>query len=280
MWTSVEILVPGEAAKQRVVAALGPVRSVIRFAPSSPKPQGQLLVALDSDLSTDALRVLIEGTSKHVPFVLLPPLSGLTPALAQHFVHWATRRAQEPVIATSPEVLRRLVRARKNNATKQLIATASIQGSHLVVWSCEPKRYEVPLAEIPALARLSTKALPAFAVSSSGSRIHWEDGDVDINLDTIRELGDPGVREAHQRRAREEAARYARAIRQFREEKGLRQSDIEGLTERQVRRIEAGESVPQIDSLQRLAAAHAMTANEYLAALARRSSRSPRVSRR
>jgi len=106
------------------------------------------------------------------------------------------------------------------------------------VWSCEPRRFEVPVAQIPVLARMP--ALAKLELSPSGSRIRWPEADVDINLDTIREYADPDVRREHETRARQEASRYAKAIRQLREERGLKQADIEGLTERQVRWLEEG----------------------------------------
>lgn len=48
---------------------------------------------------------------------------------------------------------------------------------------------------------------------------------------------------------------------------GLRQSDIEGLSERQVRRIEKREPISS-EALQRLAADHKMSSDEYLKAVA------------
>jgi hypothetical protein len=182
----------------------------------------------------------------------------------------------EPYIAPSREAVRRIVLARRSGAEKELIASASIDDGKLVVWSCEPRRFDVAVSEIPVLAKLSAGDLAKFELSASGSRIRWPDADVDINLDTIREHADPGVRREHEARARQEATRYADAIRRLREERGLKQSDIEGLTDRQVRRLEQGDTVPQIATLKRLAAAHGMTIDDYLQELAKRSGKSSR----
>jgi len=152
----------------------------------------------------------------------------------------------DPYVASDAASIRRLIHARRIDATDQLIASASIEDKTLIVWSCEPKRYEIPISEIPALGTLGAEALKKLEVSSSGSRIHWEDGDIDINLDTIRAVVDPAVRQAHDAEARQEAAEYSSAIRQLRLEKRLKQSDIEGLTARQVRRLEAGDTVPHM----------------------------------
>ena len=116
----------------------------------------------------------------------------------------------DPYVAPDAASIRRLIHARRIDATDQLIASASIEDRTLTVWSCEPKRYEIPISEIPALGTLGAETLKKLEVSSSGSRIHWEDGDVDINLDTIRAVVDPAVRQAHEAEARQETAVYFR----------------------------------------------------------------------
>jgi transcriptional regulator with XRE-family HTH domain len=60
---------------------------------------------------------------------------------------------------------------------------------------------------------------------------------------------------------------YGVAIRKLRREKGLRQSDIEGLTARQVGRIEAGQRAT-LSALRKLAQAHGMGVDEYMDRLA------------
>ena len=50
----------------------------------------------------------------------------------------------------------------------------------------------------------------------------------------------------------------------------MNQSDITGLTDRQVRRLEEGNTVPHIDTLKKLAVAHEMSIDDYLKELAKR----------
>ena len=59
-----------------------------------------------------------------------------------------------------------------------------------------------------------------------------------------------------------------RAIKAFRTEDKLRQRDIEGISTRQVRRIEKGEVRPRTDTLRHFARAHGLSLNEYLNRLA------------
>ncbi len=89
-----------------------------------------------------------------------------------------------------------------------------------------------------------------------------------MNLETFRELSDPQVLEENQARFRREAKHYAEAIKTLRKSKGLKQDEIAGLSERQVRRLESGEVYPHSSTLNKLAAAHDLAPAEYVRQLA------------
>ena len=61
---------------------------------------------------------------------------------------------------------------------------------------------------------------------------------------------------------------YGDAIRRLRAQHELRQSDVEGLDERHVRRIEKGESPATQSALAKLAESHGMSLGDYLDAVA------------
>jgi hypothetical protein len=279
---NVEILVPSRAAA-RVKDAVGS-HPWARFA-SQPSHHSwpRVLIASLECLDTHEGRHELEELftriqSMHqvvVPIIYLCTVGVRHDHLAwQTFARLSHSVEREPFIAGELDAVRRIVFARRQGAEDDLIASATIDDDKLVVWNCEPRRFEVPVAELPVLAKMSADVRANFEVSQSGSRIRWPGADVDINLDTIREIADPELRREHEARARHEAARYARALRQLREEKGLKQSDIEGLTDRQVRRLEEGGTVPQIETLKKLAAAHGMSINDYLNELAKRTRKS------
>jgi len=281
---NVEILVPNHAAA-KVRETVGSPRWV-RFASQPSRHAGpRLVIALLEDLNTregrhelEQLYARVFSTRRlDIPVIYIGRnVAALHSHLAvETFARWS-RIAREPFIAWQRDAVRRIVFAHRQGAEKDLIASVSVDDDKLVVWSCEPQRFEVAVTDIPVLSRMSAEALGKFEVSESGSRIRWPEADVDINLDTIREIADPEVRREHEARARQEAARYADAIRQVRIEHRLKQSDIEGLTDRQIRRIEEGGTVPQIETLKKLAAAHGLALNDYLNELAKRSRRSPR----
>jgi hypothetical protein len=282
MSAAVEILVP-QPVLPTVKKALGPLPSTsFQTRPSSqvgPHLVVSSLDVLDTPGGRSALDGLLLAASgkKGVAVVLFSAVEVVQGLAALGALARLSGQArQEPYIAPSADAVRRIVFARRSGAEKELMASASIEDDKLVVWNCEPRRFEVAVAEIPVLAKLDAATLAKFELSASGSRLRWPDADVDINLDTIREHADPAVRREHEARARQEAARYANAIRHLREERGLKQSDIPGLTDRQVRRLEDGGTVPQIETLRRLAAAHGMAVDDYLRELAKRSRKSSR----
>lgn len=189
-------------------------------------------------------------------------------AVAADLIEASRSVCSRAFVASDRATLRRLVRARQLGAEDRLIAAAAVDARNLLVWSAEPRLFRVPVDEMPAFRRLSETALQDFQVSASGSRIHWNDGDLDLDLDAVRELVDPDFRRRRERHAREEVARYGKAIRSLRERTGLRQNGIPGVSERQLRRIEEGGVLPRSATLEKLAAAHGMKAPDYLQTLA------------
>lgn len=87
--------------------------------------------------------------------------------------------------------LRRIIAARTRGAHKVLIAHVQIKHDTIVVWSCEPRRYAVKVSKIPSLANMKMQDLMAFQLSHSGSRIHWDAGDIDLGLESIQYFADP-----------------------------------------------------------------------------------------
>jgi hypothetical protein len=109
--------------------------------------------------------------------------------------------------------------------------------------------------------------LTALEVSADGSYVHWPKGDIHLDLGSLRYVVDPAWR------ARTDAARvgqherFGEAVRAVREAHGLRQRDIQGLSARHLRRVEAG-LFPKLATLRVLARAHGMELERYLTAVA------------
>jgi len=130
------------------------------------------------------------------------------------------------------------------------------------------KRVHVPLKKLRPLAGQSGEKLRDFEIDEEGAFIFWPKLDVHLGWEQLFQAVD----ERAHLRARQQSAefnrRYGEAIRKLREQNGLRQSDISGLTARQVGRIERGECRATHSALTKLVKAHGTNAASYMASLA------------
>ena len=179
------------------------------------------------------------------------------------------RTLRNLVVHSDLDVPRRILNAWEHDAQEKLIARAMVSGDRLFVTSCVPETIELGFDDLASLKRIKVADRAAFEVAADGSFIYWPTPDIHLDLDAIRGAGDPeyGEKQAAARLAHDE--RYGSAVAAFRTERGLRQTDIAGLSERQVRRIEKGER-PTVSALRSLARAHKLDLSKYLAEVAAR----------
>jgi len=265
--TAIEIAVP-QAARAQVQKAIGQAIKV-RLVPPRETKTARIFVSTLSALPApnELSEILTEGRS----VVLVAHGTSMAPPVLLQRLAQLVRlvpRNVEPFLPPDAASLRRLVLAWGRGAEEKLISTASLNDDELVVWSCEPREFRCRVSDIPALKGLSKSRLNKFSVSSSGSRLRWPDEDIDLNLETFRELSDPEVLRENQERFRREAKGYGAAIKMLRKRQGLKQGEIPGLSERHVRRLESGKVYPHSTTLDKLAAAHDLPPAEYVRQLA------------
>src|ERR1035438_3705243 len=118
-----------------------------------------------------------------------------------------------------------------------------------------------------SLKRIPTAERANFTVDEDGSYIYWAGPDIHLDLDAIRAAIDPEAHASAETAKALHDSRYGAAIAKLRLSMGLKQSQIEGLSERQVRRIEKGGGTTY-EALRRLASAHRMDLESYLRELA------------
>jgi hypothetical protein len=188
-------------------------------------------------------------------------------SIPKMFERAGLRTMRNTVVHSDPSIPRRVLTAWAQNAQDQLIAKASVSEDRLFVLSCALQPYEIAFDAMAALKRIPVPERANFTVDEDGSYIHWPGPDIHIDLDAIRVAVDPEARVKAVTAKAVHDSRYGAAIARLRLAKGLKQSDIEGLSERQVRRIEKGEGTT-CEGLRRLATAHRMNLEEYLRVLA------------
>ena len=140
------------------------------------------------------------------------------------------------------------------------------------------RKLRVPLERLPALQRLSEEQRQEFEIDEEGLFLYWPAGDIHLGWEQFEEAVDKAASLKARQHTKAFNKGYGAAIRKLREEKGLRQTDIEGLTARQVGRIESGQRAT-LSALRKLAKSHGMNINEYMDELAK-GAKSVDVSRR
>lgn len=183
--------------------------------------------------------------------------------LPQMFELAKLRTMRNTLVHSNFKVPWRVLRAWQMGAQEELIADAEIVGDNLFVTSCEPTTYRVPIGSVPALGRIPVSERKDFRVADDGSYLAWPTQDIHLDLDSLLVGIEPERRMRAERVKRAYGRSYGEAIARLRHETGLRQEDIPGLSDREVRRIE-GEGEVTVDSLRKLALAHNMDLSEYL----------------
>jgi hypothetical protein len=192
----------------------------------------------------------------------------IDPAWLPQMLERAGLRSVRNMLAHSNSLVpHRVLAAWQHNAQAELIADATVADDRLIVVSCEPKTYEVGFDQMPALRKIATKHRRSFEIAEDGSFIWWPSADIHLDLDALRTVTDPVWRKRAQRIRRTHGREYGAAIATLRKDRGLRQTDIPGLSERQLRRIEESGAV-SVRAMEQLANAHGMALADYLDALA------------
>ena len=187
--------------------------------------------------------------------------------LLPQFLHRADLRVLRNTLAHSDSALpKRVIQAWHYGMQDALIATAEVIDDRLVLVTCSFRTLEVDFDDVKPLQTIPVEARASFEISSEGSYIHWPTADVHLDVDSIRYCLDEDWRLKQDTLRLSEDRRLGHAIQQLRSARGLRQADISGLSDRQVRRIESGARAT-VSGLRHLAAAHDLSLQEYLRTL-------------
>ncbi|MFM8300896.1 MAG: DUF2442 domain-containing protein, partial [Microcystis aeruginosa] len=152
-------------------------------------------------------------------------------------------------------------------AQEHLIATALVIGESLLISRCDFDELEIPFASMPALQRIPLEERENFIIAEDGSYIHWPVVDIHLDIAAFLSVIEPAAKQKFAAIKLKHDQIFGQAIASLRKQHQLRQSDIIGVSERQVRRIEQGEGT-KVETLNLFAQAHNMELNDYLDAVA------------
>lgn len=163
---------------------------------------------------------------------------------------------------------RRIIKAWQMGGQNDLIARANVAGDKLLVMSCALQSFELSFDDLAPLRKIAKSQRANFRISESGSYIHWESGDIHLDIDAIRYTLDEDWRRKCDLEQITHDKKFGQAVASVRNVHKLGQSDIEGVSDRQLRRIENEGARPSVATLSALAKAHKTDLNKYLEQLA------------
>jgi hypothetical protein len=125
-----------------------------------------------------------------------------------------------------------------------------------------------PTNRLPLIAELPAEEQGRFQVSIDGSHLYWPSRDIHLGVSQILQEADPMfLADIAIERNRQDHT--GAALRRLREERRLRQADIPGLSERQVRRLEEGISRLRVGTAEKFALVFGMQLDSLLEEIGR-----------
>jgi len=225
-----------------------------------------------SDLPEDGSNRISNSSAKHVLFLEDLPVEAMASRLPQLDIrssgrlHVATNRSSEGI----EELVYRLLRGITTPNGPQSIVDAWIESEQLVLLSACFKRLTIPVAKLERILGTNKSKIKTFEFDEDGRFLYWPHADAHLGWEQLRQLINPAAAFAAKQASADFWKRYGAAIRSFRDEKSLKQSDIAGVTERNLRRVEHGELPASATMFTSLANAHSMPIESYLEEIASR----------
>lgn len=177
------------------------------------------------------------------------------------------RTLRNMIVHSDPALPARVLNAWAIGGESDFIADAAVIGNDLVVRSCAFHEFRMAFDTFPALRALTTEQRSKFVLEEDGFLLYWPEFDVHLDLDDIRFAANPKARQAARTAQLSENQAIGSWLRLMRENAGLKQSDIEGMSDRHVRRIESGERVTS-EALDAFAQALRLSSDDLLERLA------------
>ncbi|MDE2875009.1 MAG: DUF2442 domain-containing protein [Gemmatimonadota bacterium] len=140
-------------------------------------------------------------------------------------------------VCRDPSVVKRLVIALRRPAPWEGILDAYVLEDSLVVVLGDISVREFPIGRLPRVGRLEPAAVGRFEIDSSGSCLYWPDLDVHMGPSQMLQAVDPMYLSDVEIR-RYEMENVSQALQDMRSDRQLKQTEILGLSERHVRRLE------------------------------------------
>lgn len=245
-------------------------QSFYRLKPEETKPEDDFY-ALHTIPNADFVEITIPTGSGKTKSALLHVLGFSLqehPAYLLRVCGKKDKKTLNAVVVDSLETVQRVVNAWRFEAADLLIATASVSGDFLSVIDCTLNTWNIPFNVLPELADITLEERSQFEIDEDGSYLYWPSGDVHLDLESLRVCIDEELKDKLNAESIIYDENFGKAIAAVRRKFKIKQSDIDGVSERHVRRIEKGDR-PRISTLEKLAKAHNLSLDNYLDEIAK-----------
>ena len=172
-------------------------------------------------------------------------------------------------VSRDPLVVKRLVIALTRPAPWEGILDAYVLEDSLVVVLGDMSVREFPIGRLPKVGKLDREEFGRFEIDSAGSYLYWPCQDVHMGPSQMLQAVDP-VFLAEVEIRRYEMANVSQALEDMRNDRRLKQTEITGLSERHVRRLEKEEVRLTVGAATRFAGAFGLTMSGFLDELSER----------
>ncbi len=212
-----------------------------------------------------------KGNTKHILFSEGLPIEALPSRLPRLGIRDAHRLhiARESELRRIADLLSRLVRGITQPNGPRLIVDAWVEDRNLILLDPSFERLTVSFDKLKKYIGSNNTATRAFEIDEDGSFIYWPHTDTHLGWQQFMNIVDPTATLATDQRSQEFNRRYGAAIRAFREQSALKQTDVTGVTDRNLRRVEHGIIAASKTTLEALAKAHGLSLAAYLKELAK-----------
>ena len=232
------------------------------------RPAPTLVVARASELmDPDRIRLpsWVDADTRYLLVLDVPEQAVLRlPSILR--LHKPDRRLQ---VCRDPLVVKRLVIALRRPAPWEGILDAYLLEDSLVVVLGDMSVREFPISRLPNVSRFEPAVVGNFHIDSAGSYLYWPDRDVHMGPSQMLQAVDPMyLSDVEIRRYGME--RVSLALLDMRNDRDLKQTEISGLSERHVRRLEREEVRLTVEAATKFSSAFGLTLSKFLDELSER----------
>lgn len=225
-------------------------------------PKSSLIVARASELigpNRVTLPSWVNAETRYVVVLDVPEQAVLRLASTLR-LHKPDRRLR---LSRDPLVVKRLIIALKRPAPWEGILDAFVLEDSLVAILGDVSVREFPIGRLPKVGKLERREFRRFEIDSAGSYLYWPCQDIHMGPSQMLQAVDPMfLAEVEIRRF--EMENVSQALEDMRNVRRLKQTEIIGLSERHVRRLEREEVRLTIEAATKFAGAFGLTLSEFL----------------